>query len=225
MESIPELPKDFAVTPLTQENENTIILRFHMKHIQGFMERAKRLNQYFNQYPVISLDLSKKKVAVFDCGLSDCDELQKRIIFINDLVTERINVYSLKTLVEALASNKPIINLNLSSNKITDETIKFIAEGLFSNNHLKQLYLKGNLITDYGIRHLSESLKYNNSIKVLDLNNNPFTVIGVRFIAQGVKCNNSLEKLGIKNKELNIFRIKPIVKLQYTKRNLEIDLL
>lgn len=226
MESIPKIPSGFDVTSISEVNEEVITLRFHMKYIKSFNERADQILDYFKQYPTVSVDLSKKRLAILDCNFDNkIVSNKKKIVFLNDLVTDRINSSSLNLLVESLAFNRPVIYLNLNSNKICDVAIKYFSEGLMHNTQLKQLYLKNNIITDYGVKFLSECLKYNASINILDLSNNPFNYPGAKSLANGVKYNNSLEKIDLRDHNLDIKRIRSFIKLQYWKKKLAINML
>lgn len=71
--------------------------------------------------------------------------------------------------VNALASNKGLTLLNLSSTRMSDHTCPCVAAALTTNSVLEHLMLNGNGITEAGTRTLAQALQINRTLKHLGL--------------------------------------------------------
>lgn len=110
-----------------------------------------------------------------------------------------------KLLAPALAINKSLQHLDLSSTNMGVSGIVRISEALVNNTTLKSLNLYRNILDVDGARALSALLKVNCSIEFLDIGHNRIRQTGLKAICDGILSNpkSKLSQLGIRANFIN----------------------
>mmetsp|Transcript_4548 Transcript_4548/g.9917 ORF Transcript_4548/g.9917 Transcript_4548/m.9917 type:complete len:459 (-) Transcript_4548:198-1574(-) len=108
-----------------------------------------------------------------------------------------------KRLADAVANNKSLLKLDLSSNyDLFIEGSAPMARALIANTTLQTLALGGNRLSYDGIKCIAEALKHNTSLHHLDLHWVNLGPQGARAIASVLSFNNSLEQLQLGGNEI-----------------------
>lgn len=213
-----KFPDEFDVTSTFDINGNPVT-RFSLWKIRRHSDRIDKLYEFFINHSVTSLDYSMKKVVYYE--IYDKSK-QKKMIFINDILTQRVYGYGILKVIQTIkCDSNTLVNLNFSSNSITDKEAIFLAEALMQNRCLKHLILRNNRITDIGLISFSEMLKLNNCIEELDLKNNRFTINGIIRLSRALIYNKGLKSIDIRDSDCNIHRIKPLTKVAYLNKNIK----
>ena len=97
---------------------------------------------------------------------------------------------------QALMVNQTLLELDMSSNNITDDGITAIAGSLRSSS-ITKLDVRRCGITFTGVISLASALSTNRNIKMLWLLNNSITVDGARLIMKSAVDNGVCEIVGI----------------------------
>lgn len=195
-------------------NKEVVTLRLSLSRIDGYLERANKVYEFFKDYSLNSIDFSKKKMIIFDV-LNE-----KRMIFINDISTDRLNNYGISVLFESLKlESTQLINLNLSSNKLCDHQAITLAEALVHNKSLKILQLRNNEIADRGAKAISIMIKLNRKLKVLDLSKNRISAGGLNLVSKAILFNKAIEMIDLRDPVMNLIRVKPALKLARFKQS------
>lgn len=110
-----------------------------------------------------------------------------------------------KLLAPALALNKSIQHLDLSSTKIGVSGIVRISEALQKNSNLKSLNLYRNILDVDGARAIGDLLKVNSTIEFLDVGHNRIRQTGLKAICDGILANpkSKLSQLAIRANFIN----------------------
>ena len=107
-----------------------------------------------------------------------------------------INDITIKSISEALKTNKTLKRLDLYRNEITD--VKSIGEALKTNDTLQELGLGNNKITD--VKSIGEALEINKKLQTLYLYRNE--IKDVKSIGKALKTNNTLQRLNLVNNKI-----------------------
>ena len=110
-----------------------------------------------------------------------------------------------KLLAPALALNKSLIYLDLSSTKFGVSGIVRMAEALQKNTTLKSINLYRNILDVDGARSIGNLLKVNSTIEFIDVGHNRIRQTGLRAICDGILSNpdSKLTQLGIRANFIN----------------------
>jgi Ran GTPase-activating protein (RanGAP) involved in mRNA processing and transport len=110
-----------------------------------------------------------------------------------------------KFLAPALAINKSIMQLDLSSCKLGVSGTYRIAEALKTNSVLKSLNLYRNIIDVDGARSIGKMLQVNKTLEFLDIGHNRIRQTGLKAICDGILTNPDckLSKLSICSNFIN----------------------
>ena len=103
---------------------------------------------------------------------------------------------------KCLRTNKKLIELKMSGNKITSKGICATAKAMQANNTLQKLDVSNNTISDNGIIVFSKYLEMNLSLVELNISGNGITCQGACAIAKAMQMNTTLRKLDISNNEI-----------------------
>jgi Ran GTPase-activating protein (RanGAP) involved in mRNA processing and transport len=115
-----------------------------------------------------------------------------------------------------LQTNRTILELDLSSNSISDQLVLPIAEAFRINNTLQSLVFESNALGATGCRLLCEGLKVNRALKILNLRNNSLGHDGARVISDLLMINRTLDTLNLQANLLDEHSISLIAdKLNY----------
>ena len=103
---------------------------------------------------------------------------------------------------DCLINNRTLMELNLSSNKITDEEIVKLTEAIKGNTTLQTLDISHNTLSYSGISStkissISDCLKINSTLCKLNLSNNEITDEGAKRLAEAIEVNITLQELNI----------------------------
>ena len=101
-----------------------------------------------------------------------------------------------------LKTNKKLIELKMSGNKITSKGLRVIAEAMEENNALQKLDISNNIVSDKGIIAFNKYLVRNLSLVELNISSNGITCQGANTIAEAMQMNNTLRRLDISNNEI-----------------------
>ena len=103
-----------------------------------------------------------------------------------------------------MTTNKSIMYLNLSSNRLKEEGFTDFAEMMKTNTVLKELAFGGNIISNDGLATMASFLEHNSTLNHIDLSRNSFNDTGFEVFAEGLAKNDGIEFLDIaKNKEIS----------------------
>ena len=97
---------------------------------------------------------------------------------------------------DCLMNNSTLTELNLSSNKITDEGVKKLAEDI-QVNALQKLNLSGNEIADEGAKGLGEAIQVNITLQELNISSNKISDEGAKRLGEAIQVNTTLQELNI----------------------------
>ena len=101
-----------------------------------------------------------------------------------------------------LMNNSTLTELNLSSNKFTDDGSRRLAEAIQVNTTLQELNISMNKITDEGAKRLAEAIQINTTLKELNISMNIITDEGAKILAEAIQVNITLQELNIASNEI-----------------------
>ena len=159
-----------------------------------------------------TLDLNMKK-----CGLTSKADMETFAYILGDnpkgacklrslsLSLNPIRKEGAKILAPAIALNKSLQCLNLSSCKLGVSGVTRIAVALQDNSSIKMLNLYHNICDVDGARAIAETLKVNSTLEFLDIGHNRVRLTGLKAITQGILANpnSKLAKLGLRSNFIN----------------------
>lgn len=110
-----------------------------------------------------------------------------------------------KILAPALALNKSIQYLNLSSCRFGVSGVKQVAEALKQNSSIQTLNLFHNICDVDGARAIGDALKVNSTLSFLDIGHNRIRITGLKALTEGILANpnSKLNKLGLRSNFIN----------------------
>jgi len=110
-----------------------------------------------------------------------------------------------KILAPALALNKSIQYLDLSSCGFGVSGVKQVAEALKQNNSITTLNLFHNICDVDGARAIGDALKVNSTLSFLDIGHNRIRITGLKALTSGILANpnSKLSKLGLRSNFIN----------------------
>ncbi|XP_078059021.1 NACHT, LRR and PYD domains-containing protein 12-like [Mustelus asterias] len=112
----------------------------------------------------------------------DC-KIQKLHLRGNDLTDS-----CAEDLASALSTNRSLIDLNLSGNKLGDSGVKLLSVALRNPDcKIQKLHLRGNALTDSCAEDLASALSTNRSLIDLDLGNNKLGDSGVKLLSVALR--------------------------------------
>ena len=122
-----------------------------------------------------------------------------------DLSSNEISDEGATALQQALKGNTTLQRLNLSSNEISDEGATALQQALKGNTTLQRLNLSSNEISDEGATALAQVVKGNTTLKMLDLARNQIGDEGATALAQAMKGYRSttLRTLDLSSNEIS----------------------
>ena len=110
--------------------------------------------------------------------------------------------YEMSIFCDCLMTNSTLMELELSSNKITDETAKIIIKALQVNKFLQTLDISCNKISDKGLSSISDYIKINNVLCKLNLSDLQISDKGAKTLAVAIQVNRALQELNISNNRI-----------------------
>lgn len=135
-----------------------------------------------------------------------------------------------KQVSAALAKNKSVTFLRLSSNNLGDERVGLIVAGLLENTMLKHLEISKNNITVSGVTEIAQVLQSNMSVKRLDLTSNDIDDNGAGVISRLLEQNQTLTNINLSGNPIGLAgatlllrafdKNDTLIKLKYKNRNL-----
>ncbi len=156
---------------------------------------------------ITSLDLSLNNNGFISSKESPLDGFEvslqsnKTLIALN-LSYNRLRKAGTEKIVKGLKYNFSIKDLNLSVNIIGDEGAECIKDLISKNKTLTKLDISGNAFTDTGISKIAEGLPKNKALTTLDLSLNHITDQGVETIINSLELNTTLTKLDLSYNEI-----------------------
>ncbi|CAF2748009.1 unnamed protein product [Rotaria sp. Silwood2] len=103
-----------------------------------------------------------------------------------DMSSTRLTSEGARLLANAFEQNTVLEMLDLSNNRIRDEGVQYLVATIRTYHHLKHLRLGTNAITDVGAEHLARLLLENEQLRLLELSSNELTSRGVITLVQAV---------------------------------------
>ena len=135
------------------------------------------------------IDLSKRGVSETSIEMKIVCEVLKHNRPLEELNLENNHISDATSLTKSLEENQVLRNLNLRANKLT--CVESFGRALEKNKTLHYLYLSANQIRD--VTELGRALERNQSLKELGLSDNIIT--NVDSLGQSLKMNTSLEEI------------------------------
>ena len=148
--------------------------------------------------------VTQKTIRLNDMRLHDgnlkelAEVLRKNQVEVINLCSNQIDLAegeSIDAFINALADNRSIVRLALTSNRIADEGAKRLAFVLKHNHSLREIHLYDNDIGDAGARDLADALIGNGALQVLGLANNHIGDAGAESLAHAFAANRGLRKV------------------------------
>ena len=121
---------------------------------------------------------------------------------------------------DCLMNNSTLTELNLSSNKITDEGTKRLAEAIKVITTLQSLDISHNALSDVGMSSISDYLKFNSTLFKLNLSSNEISDKGAKRLAEAIQVNTTLQELNISKNWISKKGVMRIVEACTIKRTL-----
>jgi Ran GTPase-activating protein (RanGAP) involved in mRNA processing and transport len=112
------------------------------------------------------------------------------------------NAKAIEKLMEALKSNKTLINLDLNQNDIGTEGAEYLADALSVNKKLKQLNISECNIGSDGSISIFKNLTNNNTIEILNISDNNIGDSGSEAIGNFLKSNVTLKHLDVQENRI-----------------------
>lgn len=101
-----------------------------------------------------------------------------------------INKEGAKFLAPALALNKSLVHLDLSSCKLGVSGVMRISESMKDNKAIKSMNLYRNIFDVDGARAIGKMLEVNKTLEFLDIGHNRIRETGLKAIVDGIEKNN-----------------------------------
>ena len=140
-----------------------------------------------------------------------------------NLCSNKISDEGATALAIAMKGNATLQRLSLSFNKISDKGATAVAQALEGNTTLRKLSLHSNQISDEGVTALAQALEGNTTLQKLYLGSNKISDKGATALAQAMKGNTTLQRLYLFSNQISD---KGATALAYTmKRNTTLQLL
>ena len=128
----------------------------------------------------------------------------KTLQFLN-LASTAIGITGLECILAGLENNSTLINLNLANNEFGPQSSNLIANTLYTTQ-LLELNLSSNKITDVGIDKLAAMFRLstkNTILEKIDLSNNQLTSLGVSKLFDALQKNPFLKRLVLSNNKFS----------------------
>ena len=150
--------------------------------------------------------------------ISDCLKVNKKIIEVN-LSTNQLSNEGIKVFVQAVEDSTTLHSLDVSNNAISDDGVLFISDFLKINT-LCKMNLSDNEIRDEGTKKFSEALQVNTTLQVLNISRNKITDDGANELIKAIQVNRTLQELNISKNLISNKGVMRIVKASTKNRTL-----
>lgn len=175
--------------------------------MQSYTTLIKRIED--NHSNMTSLDLitfksEVRSVKVISEGNSASSGLYTYDNDFTDVVTAAI--------VRVLKTNRTLISLSYSIDRITPQTVSALAEALESNRKLRKLQLCKALIGDEGVIILLKSMTRNSFLLSIDLSINQVGDTGAIALAQFLETNQTITELKLCRNQISVLGGRALVK-------------
>ena len=127
---------------------------------------------------------------------------------------------------DCLMNNSTLTELNLSSNKITDEGVRRLVKVIQVNTTLRSLDISHNTTSDDGMSSISDCLKINATLSKLNLSNNKITDEVVKMFSEAIQINTTLQDINMSSNNITdegAKRLAEAIKVNTTLKELNIS--
>ena len=210
-------------------NDQDIYSLFYQKCHDLNIPLKEELLSRFSDF--IKLRCVNRKIDLTDCKLGF-----NSMVILSNILLKNKNKYSrlilsknnfgdkgIELLLTSINDNSNIVELNLSSNGLTQKEGNLIFEFLLNQNSIISLDLSSkdgvnkNRICADGVKNIEKVLKNNFFLEFMDLSSNSIRNEGFKYLINGLNGNYIIKKLNVSNNEIDAKGI------YYLKNNLKIS--
>jgi len=111
------------------------------------------------------------------------------------LVGNDLTRSTLSGIAKAIANNRTLTALQISSNGVDDECARVFGDCLQCNVGLRMFSLRDNFVSDLGAKYLGGSLKVNQTLESLSLRGNNISNTGIELLIESLETNKTLNSM------------------------------
>ena len=200
-----------------------IILRDNYITDLGMMQFCEKVKKNNNSLKLRKIDITWNKIKAG--GILSLKELYELFPIDTILISDnKINDDIASEFLERVAHNsiKPIRNIDIGFNEISNSSMIHLSEIIKKNENIEKLNLQNNRISNIGIQNISIYLEINNSITYLNVSKNLLNNEGCITLANCLKKNFVLTHLLIGENKVSDEGISKIAEIILIKRSFHV---